>query len=228
MRSGGRRLGQSQCAAARRRRHGATAGCVATSSSRSRKRRARAQRWAGPLWRSASRRAAARRSTWSGSAISQTRSRSSPLARDSKASGMTSPRVGSLWTPSAAGENIRTPGTIARIAPPSRCRPPRPPARDVPGWFPGSGVSLWGPAWRLPGAKFARWLCATPLLRYRCGGSVGLAPTSQFSPLVRAGHLERRHPRRSAAARACECDIAWSRRARSMATHRTDSSKKTP
>lgn len=94
------------------------------------------------------------------------------------------------------------------LAPPPRNRPPRPSGSFAPGWFPGSGASLSGPAWRLPGRP-ARWLVATPLLRYRCGGSVGLAPTSQFSPLARAGHLERRQSSPARFPRARENDTDW-------------------
>ena len=80
------------------------------------------------------------------------------------------------------------------------------PARYVPGWFPGSGVSLGGPAWRLPGANRPVALCHAPSpiplrgQRRSCtdfpilpafeGGAPGTRPVY---PAARPARLRKRH-----------------------------------
>ena len=85
---------------------------------------------------------------------------------------------------------IRSPGATRRQRPPTAIH--RPTTR---GWFPGSGaVRLFvRPAWHLPRSLWTRWSRPSSSLHYRCGGSAGFRPASQFSDPPDAGrHLERR------------------------------------
>lgn len=54
----------------------------------------------------------------------------------------------------------------------------------VQGWFPGSGVGLAAPARHLPKGHSLSGSYVAPHLSYRCGGSAGFAPASQFSTLA--------------------------------------------
>jgi hypothetical protein len=67
-------------------------------------------------------------------------------------------------------------------------RPPRPIGITASGWFPDSGVTRIGSAWHLPGWGPIQWLRPRFALHYRCGGSVGISPTSQIlQPETRVG-----------------------------------------